>query len=144
MKKIIMLVAVLGVLLFSVACSSVSVESEITSEESVLGSYKLNSQLYVDEDKHIEISYPKVIGYKDDLVEKFLNQSIEDITEVYGYYSKYKNVEISYDIAEKDDDRLSIIFSGTAKSDGEKIIQINETLSFDLKTSNGLVSVVNN
>ena len=92
-------------------------------------------------DKHIEIQYPKVVGYKDKLTENYMNQSIKDITEIYGYYSKYKNVEISYDISNMDDDVLSIVFTGTAKSDGAVSYKISETVSFNLLDSTNQIFV---
>ncbi len=106
-------------------------------EVSELVPYDLMQNMYVIEDTNTIIRYLVMSGFRGELLQDYMNQSLASVIGIYGDSEAYSNVDISYEVTHMDDEILSVVFRGTASFSGIKEINILKSINLDVgKSSN--------
>ena len=111
-------------------------ESGTNSDESPESSYSVERMEVEIEDGDSNVYYPKMTGYKGELTQDYINQSIENVKK-YADKNRYSSAQIDYNVTRMDDEVLSIVFNGTAEPAGlGRKVNIMESVNIDVETSN--------
>ena len=99
--------------------------------------YSITTEFYKNDDESITINYPKIINYKGELIQDYMNQSIYNLVEKYIDSDIYDSVSLDYSIEKSDDKVISILFTGVAKAKSfNNSTNIMDSINLDLNTSN--------
>ncbi len=83
------------------------------------------------------INYPEIQNYKGELIQDYMNQSINNLVKKYSENEMYKTLSLDYTVEKGDDKYISILFTGTATTDlFKEPVTIMDSITFDLATSN--------
>jgi hypothetical protein len=89
--------------------------------------------------KNTKIYYPKLQGYKGELLMDYMNQSIKKLAESYAKAADYTDVRLDYEVKRLDGNIVSILIKGTAKHGGLGDINIQKSINLDVKSTNPIV-----
>ena len=99
--------------------------------------YKLVTKEFIDSKKNITIQYPEMKGYRGELLQGYINQSLAKILGLYGQNRSYSDITITYEITRMDKDVCSIVFRGKGLFSGSKEFSILKSINLDTgKSSN--------
>ena len=106
---------------------------EISNPEKKL---QLEAQAHYDVKKSILpknelVSYPKVVGYKGELLQSYINQSLYSVVEKYQK-DIYSNLMLNYKVTNMDDNILSVIYWGNVDIKGLGTKMIMDSVNIDL------------
>ncbi|MDX2510253.1 MAG: hypothetical protein QNK28_11965, partial [Desulfobacterales bacterium] len=111
-------------------------QGESQGENKTIG-YELVTNEFVDSEKNITIQYPEMKGYRGELLQDYMNQSLAKILELYYQNGSYSNVTIKYEITRMDKDVCSVVFRGKGLFSGSKEFSILKSMNLDTgKSSN--------
>jgi len=94
-------------------------------------------------ENHDKLFYPQAENYKSELLTGYINQSLIKIAKKYSDKSKYKNVDLDYELTRMDKDILSVLYKGTAYMEGIGCINIQESINLDMKDSTNEIDYEN-
>lgn len=101
--------------------------------------YKIVSEIYESEDKNIRIRYPRIENYKGELIQDYMNQSIDHLVKKYAENNIYKSLSLEYSVERSDEKYISILFTGEAKTTlFQNDIKVMDSIILDLDTSQEL------
>lgn len=98
--------------------------------------YELVTQAYKEQDRHIKISYPQISGFKGELLQDYMNQSLREPVEFLTTGNSYNDLELDYRVTLKTQEMLSVILIGTGQLEGGRKFNYLDSVNLDLKTSN--------
>lgn len=98
--------------------------------------YKLVTQTYEEKDSHIKIAYPQISGFKGELLQDYMNQSLREPVEALTSDTFYTDLDLDYRVTLKTQEMLSVILIGTGQLEGGRKINYLDSVTLDLKTSN--------
>lgn len=108
-------------------------QEEIPAEEKA---YTLVPEVYEDKDNAVRIVYMQMEGYKGELTQGYINQSLEKIVDLYSDTGYLLEVSISPVTWVEDQDVLSITYEGKGVLQGGRVIEILMPVTIDMATSN--------
>ncbi len=109
----------------------------VTNEKTETLGYELVTKKFVDPEKNITIQYPEMKGYRGEVLQDYMNQSLAKILELYGQNENYSDVTITYEITRMDKDVCSVVFRGKGLFSGSKEFSILKSMNLDTgKSSN--------
>ena len=77
------------------------------------------------------VSYPKVEGYKGELLQDYINQSLYRVVEKYQK-DTYSNLRLDYDVTRMDDSILSVLYRGSVDIEGLGTKMFVDSINIDL------------
>ena len=98
--------------------------------------YKLVTHVYEEKDRRIEIAYPQISSFKGELLQDYMNQSLNLPVETLTADSSYTDLELDYRVTLKTREMLSVILIGTGQSEGGHAFNYLDSVNLDLKSSN--------
>lgn len=160
MKKSLIVLAIVGLIATSVGCTKeytpqerdtenkVSLEKETAEEiekkepiENV--SYDLLESLFENKEKNIIIRYPKMTGFRGELLQDYMNQSLDNIINIFGESELYTDIDVMYEVTRMDDEILSVVFRGTGKFSEQRDIKILKSVNLDVAKSSNEINYAN-
>jgi len=102
--------------------------------------YMLVTQVYEEKDRRIKIAYPQISGFKGELLQDYMNQSLKLPVERLTTNSSYTDLEVDYRVTQKTREILSIILIGTGQLEGGHAFNYLDSVNLDLKTSNEITT----
>lgn len=102
--------------------------------------YELVTQVYVEKDRRIKIAYPQISGFKGELLQDYMNQSLKLPVETLTADSSYTDLDVDYRVTLKTREMLSIILIGTGQLEGGREFNYLDSVNLDLKTSNEITT----
>jgi hypothetical protein len=102
-----------------------------SQEDTQTVGYVLVTREFVDSEKNITIQYPEMIGYRGELLQDYMNQSLAKICELYGQNESYSDLTITYEITRMDKDVCSVVFRGKGLFSGNKVFSILKSMNLD-------------
>ena len=109
----------------------------IPNEKTETIGYELVSKEFVDSKKNITIQYPEMKGYRGELLQDYMNQSLAKNLKLYGQNESYSDITITYEITRMDKDVCSVVFRGKGLFSGSKEFSILKSMNLDTgKSSN--------
>lgn len=97
--------------------------------------YELVTQVYEEKDRRIKIAYPQMSGFKGELLQDYMNQSLNLPVETLTADSSYTDLDADYRVTLKTREMLSVILIGTGQLEGGREINYMDSVNLDLKTS---------
>jgi len=98
---------------------------------------------FKDEARNISIKYPVITNYGGELIQDYMNQSLEKIYKTFRNES-YKDVQIDYIITYRDENYLSVIYTGKAVNEGMgKEITVLKSMNLDIGKSSNEINFAN-
>lgn len=160
MKKLLMGLVIIGLIATSLGCtkedlpaqideeSGISMdnnsEEEVKKEDQVKSaSYDLSEKIFENKDRNIIIHYPEMINLKGELLQDYINQSLESIIGIYGESESYSDINVMYEVTRMDDEILSVVFRGTGKFSGLRDISILKSVNLDVSKSSKEINYTN-
>jgi hypothetical protein len=157
MKKIIISIVIGALIVMFIGCAKEDIPAQINEEnetsiekdsieevqdkeqlENV--SYDLLEKVFENKDQKNVIHYPEMTGFKGELLQDYINQSLASIIGVYGESESYSDIDIVYEVTRMDDEILSVVFRGTGKFSGQGDINILKSVNLDVaKSSNEII-----
>lgn len=111
-------------------------ENGTDSDESTGSSYSIERMEVEIAGGDSNVYYPKMTGYKGELTQDYINQSLETVKR-YSDKNRYSSAQIDYNVTRMDDEVLSIVFKGTAEPAGlGRNVNIMDSVNIDVETSN--------
>ncbi|BEP28016.1 hypothetical protein [Helicovermis profundi] len=124
--------------------SKVETSKDVQNEEQKNNvSYNLLDTVFENTDKNIIIHYPKMTGFKGELLQDYINQSLSNITNIYGNSEYYTDLKIAYEVTKQDNDILSVVFRGKGKFQKQKEFNILKSVNIDMKNSTNEINYDN-
>lgn len=77
------------------------------------------------------VNYPKVEGYKGELLQDYINQSLYSVVEKYQK-DTYSNLRLDYDVTSMDDRILSVLYRGSVDIEGLGTKMLIDSINIDL------------
>lgn len=134
--KILLMIALLSLGL--AACTQEQkMVTPVPNEDTKTIGYELVTKEFIDSKKKITIQYPEMRGYRGELLQDYMNQSLAKILGLYGQNENYSDVTITYEITRMDKDVCSVVFRGKGLFSGSKEFSILKSMNLDVgKSSN--------
>lgn len=79
------------------------------------------------------VTYPQVVGYKDQTIEVQINQGLKDVLKKYET-DAYTNLNVDYKVTRIDDKVLSVLYTGCVDIEGLGTKMIKESINFNMET----------
>ncbi|SCZ76359.1 hypothetical protein [Acidaminobacter hydrogenoformans] len=98
--------------------------------------YELVTHVYEEADRRIKIAYPQITGFKGELLQDYMNQSLRKPVEVLTDGTTYTDLDVDFKVTLKTQERLSVILTGTGQLEGGREFNYLNSVNLDLKTSN--------
>jgi len=98
--------------------------------------YELVTQVYEEKDRRIKIAYPQISGFKGELLQDYMNQSLREPVETLTSDTFYTDLDLDYRVTMKTQEMLSVILIGTGMLEGGREINYMNSVNLDLETSN--------
>ncbi len=134
--KILLLITLLSLGIAACTQEQKTVTPE-ANEKTVTVGYKLVTKEFIDSKKNITIQYPEMKGYRGELLQDYMNQSLAKILELYSQNESYSDVTITYEITRMDKDVCSVVFRGKGLFSENKEFSILKSMNLDTgKSSN--------
>lgn len=121
--------------------NDVELEESLDLSESI--GYELNEKVYEDNDSNIVVRYPEMQGYRGELLQDYMNQSLEKIISLYGQNGNYKDIDITYEVTKMDNDLLSVVFRGKGIFSGQREFKILKSMNLDVGKSSNEINYSN-
>lgn len=146
MNKKIMIIGMLVMLLIVTSMTGCkAAKDENLGEETIIenaGTNKLVKMTHPDSD---DVFYPQMEGFRGELLQDYINQSLMRVAEKYTNKEEYSNVKIDYTVTRNDEKILSVLFKGTADLENIGIYDINilESVNLDIEKSTNEIDYYN-
>jgi len=98
------------------------------------------TQVYEEKDRRIKIAYPQMSGFKGELLQDYMNQSLREPIETLTVGTTYSDLELDYRVTLKTQEMLSVILIGTGKLESGHAFNYLDSVNLDLKTSNEITT----
>lgn len=96
----------------------------------------LVTQVYEEMDRRIKIAYPQISGFKGELLQDYMNQSLREPVETLTSDTFYTDLDLDYRVTLKTQEMLSVILIGTGQLEGGRNFNYLDSVTLDLKSSN--------
>jgi len=160
MKKLLMSLVIGALIATSLGCTKedipaqideeneISIENnpveEVQDEEQVVNaSYDLLEKVFENKEKNIVIHYPEMTGFRGELLQDYINQSLASILGIYGDSESYSDIDVMYEVTRMDDEMLSVVFRGTGKFSEQRDINILKSVNLDVAKSSNEINYSN-
>lgn len=98
--------------------------------------YELVTQVYEEKDRRIKTAYPQISGFKGELLQDYMNQSLREPVETLMAGTSYTDLDVDYRVTLKTREMLSVMLIGTGQLEGGREFNYMDSVNLDLKTSN--------
>lgn len=160
MKKLLMSLIIGALIATSLGCTKedipaqideeneISIEKDIAEEVQKVeqvenASYDVLDKVFENKEKNIVIHYPEMTGFKGELLQDYINQSLASIIGIYGDSESYSDMDVMYEVTRMDDEILSVVFRGTGKFSEQRDIKILKSVNIDVAKSSNEINYAN-
>ncbi len=115
------------------------VEDSIPVAEETDVMYRVERRIYEDPMDRHDIEYPQISGFRGELLQDYMNQSLRSVAETYADGDRISAMQMNYALKLKNNDRLSVLFSAQGTDRDGRDIVIRESVNLDIRSSNEIL-----